>query len=44
MPADAFPKHLLWGLLLLKLYATEEVHQALTVVHRETYGDGRGHG
>lgn len=37
LPPDAMPKHLLWGLLLLKVYATEPVNVALSGVHRETF-------
>lgn len=34
---DAIPKHLLWALLLLKVYATKFVHEALNSVHGETF-------
>ena len=36
-PANALPKHFLWALLFLKVYASEEVLSKLVGTSRETY-------
>lgn len=37
LPEETMPKHLLWALMLLKVYGTEAVHEALSGVCRTTF-------
>jgi len=36
LPEDCHPKHLLWGLLFLKVYATESIHASLVQADEKT--------
>ena len=42
LPHGAAPRHLLWALLFLKLYATEHVDAALAGVDEKPLGSGNG--
>lgn len=42
LPPEAIRKHLLWGLMVLKVYATQAVNGALPGYTEKSLSDGRG--